>query len=56
MIEKLVRKGDLNYAITLITRSLLILHSASRPKCPTMPLLLYVYCTANAHREMRTPL
>src|ERR1039458_6019242 len=44
-------RGDLNYSITLITRNLLILHPAKRPKCPTIPLPLYVYCTANAHRR-----
>jgi hypothetical protein len=42
---------DLNYSITLITRNLLILHSAQRPKCPTIPLPLYVYCTANLRRR-----
>jgi len=44
----MVRKGDLNYSITLIIRNLLILRSAQRPQCPTIPLPLYVYCTANA--------
>ena len=44
----MVRKGDLYYSITLITRNLLILHSAQWPKCPTIPLPLYVDCTANA--------
>jgi hypothetical protein len=30
----MVRKGDLNYSITLITRNLLILHSAQGPNAP----------------------
>ena len=47
-MSAIVRKGDLNYSITLTARNLFILHSASRPKCPTIPLPLYVYCTANA--------
>ncbi len=42
--------GDLNYSITLITRNLLILHSAQKPKCPTIPLPLYVYCTVNGEK------
>src|ERR1700693_2163815 len=45
--------GDLNYSITLITRNLLILHSAQRPKCPTIPLPLYVYCTANVSQKRK---
>jgi hypothetical protein len=38
----MVRKGDFNYSITLITSTLLILRSAQRLKCPTIPLPLYV--------------
>jgi hypothetical protein len=44
---------DLNYSIMLITRNLLILHSAQMPKCPTIPLPLYVYCTANALQKKK---
>jgi hypothetical protein len=32
-----VRKGDLNCSIMLITRNLLILHSAQRPQVPHNP-------------------
>ena len=48
-------RGDLNYPITLITRNLLILHPAQRSKCPTIPLPLYVYCTANVRKEKTAP-
>src|ERR1700723_283780 len=38
----LLRKGDLNYSITLIKRNLLILHSAQRPHNPVSAVrLLY---------------
>ncbi len=46
-------RGDLNYSIPLITRNLLILHPAERPKGPTIPIPLYVYCTANALRKRK---
>src|SRR5580658_7429287 len=46
-------RGNLNYCFTLIIRNLLILHSAQRPKCPTIPLPLYVYGTANVSQKRK---
>jgi hypothetical protein len=52
-MQRVPKAGILTNSITLVTRNLLILRPAQRPKPPTIPFRLCVYCATNAARKTR---